>query len=57
MPPKCTIYTVAAKYICQSVARQQSEYVTITQLQSWNPNLSGLYTNMGHQAGMQICVR
>lgn len=57
MPPKCAIYTVAANDTCQSVANQQPGYVTITQLQSWNPNLNGLCTNMGHQVDMQICVR
>lgn len=57
MPPSCDIYTVQGKDTCRSIAAAQPGYVTITQIQAWNPNLNALCTNMKQQEGMQICVR
>ncbi|KAK5796865.1 hypothetical protein VI817_006148 [Penicillium citrinum] len=56
MPPSCDIYTVQGKDTCRSIAAAQPGYVTITQIQAWNPNLNALCTNMKQQEGMQICV-
>ncbi|PIG86000.1 hypothetical protein AARAC_011340, partial [Aspergillus arachidicola] len=56
MPPSCDIYTVEENDTCQSVAVKQPSYITITQLQAWNPNLNSLCTNMAQQVGMQICI-
>ncbi|KAF2723823.1 carbohydrate-binding module family 50 protein [Polychaeton citri CBS 116435] len=56
MPPPCDIYTVQTNDTCQSIAAKQPSYITITQLQAWNPNLNGLCTNMEQQVDMQICV-
>jgi LysM repeat protein len=57
IPQQCDIYTVRKNDTCQSIVASQSTYVTITQLQAWNPNLNALCTNMAQQQDMQICVR
>jgi hypothetical protein len=57
MPPSCDIYTIQGNDTCHSIAVAQPGYVTVTQIQAWNPNLNALCTNMKQQEGMQICVR
>lgn len=57
MPQQCDIYTMKKNDTCQSIAASQPGYVTVTQLQAWNPNLNALCTNMAQQEDMQICVR
>jgi LysM repeat protein len=44
LPPSCDIYTVSDNDTCQSVAAKEPGYITITQLQAWNPNLNTLCT-------------
>lgn len=57
MPQQCDIYTVKKNDTCQSIAASQPGYITVTQLQAWDPNLYVLCTNMAQQENMQICVR
>jgi len=56
LPETCEVYAVKQNDTCHNVAAKQRPYITITQLQAWNPNLNGLCTNTGQQVDMQICV-
>ncbi|KAI6794616.1 hypothetical protein KC361_g5453 [Hortaea werneckii] len=56
LPTSCDIYTVRQNDTCRSVAENHPSYITITQLQSSNPNLNALCTNMGQQVDTEICV-
>jgi LysM repeat protein len=56
IPVSCDIYTVRQNDTCRSVAASQPSYITITQLQAWNPNLNRLCTNMEQQVDTQVCV-
>jgi LysM repeat protein len=57
IPEICDVYTVQPNDTCTSIIRTVPQDITVTQLQSWNPNINLLCGNMDNLNGTVICVR
>jgi LysM repeat protein len=57
LPEICDVYTVQPNDTCISIIRAVPEDITVTQLQTWNPNINLLCGNMDNFKGTIICVR
>ncbi|PYI36203.1 hypothetical protein BP00DRAFT_386649 [Aspergillus indologenus CBS 114.80] len=56
LPGACDIYTVQINDTCLDIVEAVSDDITVTQLQSWNPNINLLCGNLGNLNGTYICV-
>lgn len=57
LPPTCNIHTVAENDTCYGITQSQQQYISISQMISWNPNINRDCSNLDQIKGYQICIR